>query len=109
MALAAVAACVLGACSSSSTVAVVSPSPAPPQSPSPSASPQPCVQPAGLPRSPGVSSAYPVVQLATGLNGPDDLLYVPSDGSILVGEHGDGHIARITAPGQLTRLPQVIP
>jgi hypothetical protein len=49
------------------------------------------------------------VLLATGLSGPDDLLYVPSDGSVLVGEHGDGHIARITAPGKLSRLPQVVP
>lgn len=47
--------------------------------------------------------------LATGMNSPDDLLYVPSDGSVLVGEHGDGHISRITAPGKLQRLPQVVP
>lgn len=43
------------------------------------------------------------------MNSPDDLLYVPSDGSVLVGEHGDGHISRITAPGKLQRLPQVVP
>ncbi|HEY6875629.1 MAG TPA: hypothetical protein VI384_04650 [Candidatus Dormibacteraeota bacterium] len=43
------------------------------------------------------------------MNGPDDLLYVPSDGSVLVGEHGDGHIARMVAPGNLQRLPQVVP
>ena len=47
--------------------------------------------------------------MGTGMNSPDDLLYVPSDGSILVGEHGDGHLSRITAPGVLARLPQVIP
>jgi hypothetical protein len=47
--------------------------------------------------------------MATGLNGPDDLLYVQSDRSVLVGEHGDGHIAQVTAPGKVTRLPQVIP
>jgi hypothetical protein len=28
---------------------------------------------------------------------------------VVVGEHGDGHIARITSPGQFTRLPQVVP
>ena len=43
------------------------------------------------------------------MNSPDDLLYVSSDGSVLVGEHGDGHISRITAPGKLQRLPQVVP
>ena len=43
------------------------------------------------------------------MNVPDDLLYVPADGSVLVGEHGDGHISLITAPGKLQRLPQVVP
>ncbi len=43
------------------------------------------------------------------MNVPDDLLYVPDDGSVLVGEHGDGHIARIVAPGKVQRLPQVVP
>ena len=47
--------------------------------------------------------------LATGMNVPDDLLYVPADGSVLVGEHGDGHIARVVAPGKVQRLPQVVP
>ena len=56
-----------------------------------------------------MSSGDPVVLLATGMNSPDDLLYIPSDGSVLVGEHGDGHISRITAPGKLQRLPQVVP
>jgi hypothetical protein len=56
----------------------------------------------------GVSSADPVLLLASGLNGPDDLLYVDG-GGVLVGEHGDGHIAKITADGSLSRLPQVIP
>ena len=50
-----------------------------------------------------------MVLLASGMNSPDDLLYVPADGSVLVGEHGDGHISRITAPGKLERLPQVVP
>lgn len=72
-------------------------------------SPPPCVQPVPWSRAPGVSSGDPIILLATGLNGPDDLLYVPSDGSVLVGEHGDGHIARIVAPGKVQRLPQVVP
>lgn len=67
------------------------------------------MQPSPLARAPGVASGDPVVLLATGMNSPDDLLYVPSDGSVLVGEHGDGHISRITAPGKLQRLPQVVP
>jgi hypothetical protein len=67
------------------------------------------VQAPALPRAGGITSSYPVVLLASGLNVPDDLLYVPSDGSVLVGEHGDGHIARITAPGRLSRLAQVVP
>lgn len=56
-----------------------------------------------------MASSNPVVLLATGMNVPDDLLYVPEDGSVLVGEHGDGHIARIVAPGKVQRLPQVVP
>ena len=56
----------------------------------------------------GVSSADPVLLLASGLSGPDELLY-QEGGTVLVGEHGDGHIARITADGSLTRLPQVVP
>jgi hypothetical protein len=50
-----------------------------------------------------------VLLVASGLNGPDDLFYVDADGSILVGEHGDGHIAKVTADGALSRLPQVVP
>jgi len=49
-----------------------------------------------------------VLQIASGLNGPDDLLYM-ADGTILVGEHVDGHIARLGGPEGLVRLPQVIP
>lgn len=71
--------------------------------------PIPCVQPAVLPRAGGVSSPYPVVLLASGMNVPDDLFYVDADGSVLVGEHGSGHISHVLAPGQLVRLPQVVP
>ena len=47
--------------------------------------------------------------LASGLNGPDDVWHTVADGTILVGEHGDGHIAALPAGGSLTRLPQVVP
>ncbi|HYM67810.1 MAG TPA: hypothetical protein VEW68_11005, partial [Patescibacteria group bacterium] len=46
--------------------------------------------------------------LASGLNVPDDLLYYPADGTVLVGEHGDGHLARVGGAEGLVRLPQVI-
>ena len=49
-----------------------------------------------------------MLQLATGLNGPDDLLYT-DDGTVLVGEHTDGHLARVGGAAGLARLPQVIP
>jgi hypothetical protein len=57
---------------------------------------------------PGVSSADPVLLLASGLNGPDDLLYT-DDGTVLVGEHTDGHIAKVGGAAGLVRLPQVVP
>lgn len=47
--------------------------------------------------------------LATGLNVPDDLLYLPADGTVLVGEHGSGHIAKVGGASRLTRLAQVVP
>jgi hypothetical protein len=50
-----------------------------------------------------------VLLLATGLNGPDDLLYLDADGTVLVGEHGDGHLAKVGGASRLTRLPQVVP
>ena len=55
-----------------------------------------------------MTSADPVLLLASGLNGPDDLLYT-ADGTVLVGEHGDGHIARVGGAAGLLRLPQVVP
>ncbi|MGA7910536.1 MAG: hypothetical protein WCC30_03195 [Candidatus Dormiibacterota bacterium] len=102
------AASLLAACTGSSGTATLStPSPAPGSPGAPSPSPPPCVQPAARPVASGVSSADPVLLLASGLNGPDDLLY-QDGGTVLVGEHGDGHIARITADGALSRLPQVV-
>jgi hypothetical protein len=56
----------------------------------------------------GVTSANAVLLLAEGLNVPDDLLYT-DDGTVLVGEHGDGHVARVGGPAGLARLPQVVP
>jgi hypothetical protein len=50
-----------------------------------------------------------VLLLASGLNSPDDVWYSDADGSVLVGEHGDGHIAMVSTAGTLTRLPQVVP
>jgi hypothetical protein len=55
-----------------------------------------------------VTSANPVLLLASSLNGPDDLLYT-GDGTVLVGEHVDGHIARVGGAAGLARLPQVVP
>jgi hypothetical protein len=66
------------------------------------------VQPVARPTAAGVTSAYPVLQLAAGLNGPDDLLYL-QDGTIMVGEHTDGHLVRLGGPEGLVRLPQVVP
>lgn len=56
-----------------------------------------------------MASADPVLLVASGLNSPDDLWYSDTDGSVLVGEHGDGHLARVDAGGTLSRLPQVVP
>lgn len=56
----------------------------------------------------GVSSSYPVLLLASGMNVPDDLLYSDADGTVLVGEHGDGHISRIGGAAGIERLPQVV-
>jgi DNA-binding beta-propeller fold protein YncE len=53
-------------------------------------------------------SADPVLQLASGMNVPDDLLYSGADGTVLVGEHGDGHISRVGGANVFERLPQVV-
>lgn len=66
------------------------------------------MQPDPRPVATGVTSAYPVLLLASGLNVPDDLLYDATDGTVLVGEHGDGHLARVGGPAGLMRLAQVI-
>jgi DNA-binding beta-propeller fold protein YncE len=60
-------------------------------------------------RATGVTSSNPVLLLATGLNVPDDLMYEADAGTVLVGEHGSGHIARIGGASRLARLPQVVP
>jgi hypothetical protein len=66
------------------------------------------VQPAAPVVATGVSSSYPVLLLGSGMNGPDDLLYSDADGTVLVGEHTDGHIARIGGAAGFERLPQVV-
>jgi hypothetical protein len=98
----------VGACNGSAGTARATPSP----TPSPSASPSPtlpCVPPSSRPKAAGVASADPVLLVGSGLNGPDDLYYYDSDGSVLVGEHGNGHLALIGVNGSLSRLPQVVP
>jgi DNA-binding beta-propeller fold protein YncE len=50
-----------------------------------------------------------VVLLASGLSVPDDLLYLPIDGTVLVGEHGNGRLTKVGGAARLTRLPQVVP
>lgn len=42
------------------------------------------------------------------MNVPDDLLYSTADGTVLVGEHGDGHIALVGGASGFERLPQVV-
>jgi hypothetical protein len=76
---------------------------APPPTPStpPCASAQPD-QPAL-----GLRSDLPIVVLASGLAGPDDLL-VEGD-HVLVGEHASGRIAVLGGPDGLTRLPETVP
>jgi hypothetical protein len=72
--------------------------------------PQPCAPAQTDTRAPGVVSSQPVLQLATGLAQPDDVL-VDGD-QVLVGELGTGHIARVggDAPvGGVDRLPVSIP
>ena len=98
------------ACTSAPVAAHPSPSltPSPLPAPTPSPSPIPCAQPVARAVASGVTSAFPVLQLASGLNGPDDLLYT-LDGTILVGEHTDGHIARLGGEAGFERLPQVVP
>src|SRR5207247_4945997 len=95
----------LVACSSSTAQSRPSPS----ASPIPTPSARPCAQPSPLTRAPGISSGDPVVLLATGMNVPDDLLYIPDDGSVLVGEHGHGPLPPVVAPAQAPPLPPVGP
>jgi hypothetical protein len=101
-----VLALVLGVACTSPPVAA-HPTSKPLASPSPSPSSLPCVQPVARAIASGVTSANPVLLLASGLNGPDDLLYT-GDATVLVGEHVDGHIARVGGAAGLARLPQVV-
>ncbi|HEY5033812.1 MAG TPA: hypothetical protein VIJ30_01685 [Candidatus Dormibacteraeota bacterium] len=56
-----------------------------------------------------MTSSNPVIILASGLNGPDDLLYLAADGTVIVGEHGNGRLTVVGGPSRLKRLPQVVP
>ncbi len=95
----------LSLCTVPSPPPVAGPSPTPATSPTPRTSACASAEPG--PTASGVTTSSPLVVLATGLNQPDDILV---DGDrILVGEHGDGHIASIDGPGGLSRLPVVIP
>jgi hypothetical protein len=49
-----------------------------------------------------------VIILASGLNVPDDLLYLAADGTVITGEHGSGRLAIVEGPSRLKRLLQVI-
>jgi hypothetical protein len=49
-----------------------------------------------------------VIVLASGLNVPDDLLYLAADGTVITGEHGSGRLAIVGGASRLKRLPQVI-
>jgi hypothetical protein len=80
-----------------------------PPTPVTSPSPPPCATPAVPVLASGVKSSFPVLERARGLNVPDDLLFDPADGTVLVGEHGSGRIARIGGDVSLVRLPQVVP
>ena len=49
-----------------------------------------------------------MILLASGLGGPDDLLYLASDGTVMVGEHASGRISIVGGPSWLKRISQVI-
>lgn len=49
-----------------------------------------------------------MIVLASGLNVPDDLLYLATDGTVMTGEHGSGRLAIVGGASRLRRLPQVI-
>ena len=49
-----------------------------------------------------------MIVLASGLNVPDDLLYLAADGTVMTGEHGSGRLAIVGGASRLKRLPQVI-
>src|SRR5690242_10132745 len=69
-----------------------------------------CVTAQADQRAAGVRSTLPVLQLATGLNEPDDV-QVNGD-VILVGQIGNGRIARLGVPaaiGGFDLLPAVVP
>jgi hypothetical protein len=81
-----------------------------PSPPSPPAATPPCAAAQADTRAAGVRSGDPVLQLASGLDEPDDLLV--QGGQVLVGELGSGRVARVggDAPvGAPERLPVKVP
>ena len=86
-----------------------SPTPASTPVPTPTPSPPACATAQMATPVPGVSSSLPVLQLASGLNQPDDLL-VTSD-SIYVGVYGDGKIDQLAglAGSPPSPLPVTVP
>jgi hypothetical protein len=75
--------------------------------PAPTVSTPPCAS--AQPDQPtlGLRSDLPIVVLASGLAGPDDLV-VEGD-QVLVGEHASGRIAVLGGPDGLARLPETVP
>jgi hypothetical protein len=68
----------------------------------------PCAEATLIPPTPpGLVSAQPVWQLATGLNGPDDLTFF--GGRFVVGELHAGRILRLALGLPLERLPMSVP
>lgn len=85
------------------------PTPAPTPVPTPTPTPPACAPDQSDVPAAGVSSSLPVLQIASGLDLPDDLL-VTAD-AIYVGEYGSGKIDEIAglAGGPGTLLPVTIP
>lgn len=102
---------VSAACSQSPSAhhAQSSSTPTPTAIPTPTPSPPACATAQTATPAAGVSSSLPVLQIASGLNLPDDLL-VSAD-AIYVGEYGNGKIDEMTglAGGPPNLLPVTIP
>jgi DNA-binding beta-propeller fold protein YncE len=96
IAAAAVLTVLMAACTSQPAARRASPAPSPTAS-VPAAPQGPCAPAQAETRAPGAASNQPVLQLATGLTQPDDVL-VDGD-QLLIGELGPGQIARLGGDG----------